>query len=206
MLRPSAPVASFGFAGDDEALVVALRRGDRAAKSALVARYGRYVEQILVRVLGFDEELPDLFHEVFLVALDSIDELRDPSALRLWLRGITIFTVRSFLRRRRRWRWFAVPGEQSVPDVPATAVSPEAREALVRTYRVLQKLRPDERIAFALRFIAEMELTEVAAACEVSLSTIKRRLGRAEKRFVLEAAKDPLIRDWLERGERWSTP
>jgi RNA polymerase sigma-70 factor (ECF subfamily) len=49
-----------------------------------------------------------------------------------------------------------------------------------------------------------MQLTEVAAACRVSLATIKRRLARAEKRFV-EAAKDhPALRERLAHGGRWT--
>jgi len=49
-----------------------------------------------------------------------------------------------------------------------------------------------------------MQLTEVAAACRVSLATVKRRLARAEKRFV-EAAKDhPALRERLAHGGRWS--
>ena len=49
-----------------------------------------------------------------------------------------------------------------------------------------------------------MQLTEVAAACRVSLATVKRRLARAEKRFV-EAAKDhPALRERLTHGGRWA--
>jgi RNA polymerase sigma-70 factor (ECF subfamily) len=72
------------------------------------------------------------------------------------------------------------------------------------TYRVLDTLPDDERMAFSLRFISEMQLTEVAAACRVSLATVKRRLARAEKRFV-EAAKDhPALRERLAHGGRWT--
>ena len=70
-------------------------------------------------------------------------------------------------------------------------------------YRVLDVLPVDERIPFALRFIDGMELTEVAAACDVSLATIKRRLARSEKRFVAVAARYPELGPWLEGGARW---
>jgi RNA polymerase sigma-70 factor (ECF subfamily) len=50
-----------------------------------------------------------------------------------------------------------------------------------------------------------MQLTEVAAACRVSLATVKRRLARAEKRFV-DAAKDhPALSERLAHGGRWET-
>ena len=61
----------------------------------------------------------------------------------------------------------------------------------------------DDRLhgTFALRHVDGMELTAVAAACGVSLATIKRRLSRAQKTFVRLAAENDALSPWLERGE-----
>jgi RNA polymerase sigma-70 factor, ECF subfamily len=192
------------FEGSDEALVQALRAGDRAAASELVRRYGPYVERVLARILGVDGELPDLLHDVFLNALDSIHSLKTPSMLKEWLRGVTVFVARGCLRRRRRRQWLVFRRSEDLPDVPIDVLPSDATEALTRTYRALAKLPPDERIVFALRFVAEMELTEVAAACQVSLATIKRRLDKAQTRFTAVGRKDPVLREWMESGARWS--
>jgi RNA polymerase sigma-70 factor (ECF subfamily) len=80
------------------------------------------------------------------------------------------------------------------------------RDALRATYAALDALPADERVAFALRFIDGMELTEVAAACETSLATIKRRLARAEDRFEAEARKHPALEAWIDGGTRWGSP
>jgi RNA polymerase sigma-70 factor (ECF subfamily) len=93
-----------------------------------------------------------------------------------------------------------------LPDVQASAAPPEVLDALRATYAALDKLPADERIAFALRFIDGMELTEVAAACDTSLATIKRRLARAGARFEVEARKHPVLEAWLEGGSRWGNP
>ena len=79
----------------------------------------------------------------------------------------------------------------------------ETHEAVRATYRVLDAFPEDERIAFSLRFISEMQLTEVAAACRVSLATIKRRLARAEKRFVEAARNHPALCERLDASGRW---
>jgi RNA polymerase sigma-70 factor (ECF subfamily) len=192
------------FDGSDEALVLALRQGDRVAASELVRRYGAYVECVLARILGVDGELPDLLHDVFLNALDSIGSLKTPSMLKEWLRGVTVFVARGCLRRRRRRQWLVFRPAEELPEIPVEVGSSDATEALTRTYRALAKLPPDERIAFALRFVAEMELTEVAAACDVSLATIKRRLEKAQSRFAAAGRKDPVLREWIESGARWS--
>jgi RNA polymerase sigma-70 factor (ECF subfamily) len=157
-------------------------------------------------MLGFDRDLADLHHDVFVRALASLPRLSDPSALKGWLTMIAVHVARSAIARRRRrsWLWF-LPGED-LPEVDSGAASGEVRDALRATYAALERLPVDERIAFALRFIDGMELTEVAEACEVSLATIKRRLARACERFEVVARQDPVLETWLEGGTRWGSP
>ena len=81
--------------------------------------------------------------------------------------------------------------------------SHQARETLGAVYRLLARLPADERIAFALRRIDEMELTEVARACHLSLSSIKRRLARAEAHFAALARDVPALADYLQGGSPW---
>ncbi len=189
-----------GFA-DDASLVEALVRGDPEAPNVLFERHAVHVRRVLARVLGADDELSDLLHDVFVRALDGIAQLDDPSTLKAWLTSIAVFTARGCIRRRarRRWLWFFA----EVPEVEAVPASHEASEALLKTYAILEKLPVDERIAFALRYVDGMELTQVAAACRISLATVKRRISRAEALFLVRAKKEPSLADWLAEG-RWS--
>ncbi len=189
----------------DAGLVVALRAGRHSAKAALFDRYGRHVQRVLSRVLGPDPDIPDLMQDVFVSALESIDRLADPNALRSWLSRIAVFTARGRIRRRVRWRFVRSDSNDDLLELEAHYASAEVSEALRATYRALNQLPPDERIAFALRFIDGMELTEVAEACGVSLATIKRRLAKAQIRFVDVAKREPSLQEWLVRGARWKT-
>lgn len=206
LVHPAPPPAKVAFAGDDAALVDAFRRGDPGARAALYDRYAEHVHRVLYRVLGFDRDLADLHHDVFVRALGSLPRLEDPGALKGWLTMIAVHVARTAITRRRRrsWLWF-LPGDE-LPEVDAGAPSGEVLDALRATYAVLDTLPPDERIAFALRYIDGMELTETAATCETSLSTIKRRLARASERFAAEARKHPVLESWLEGGTRWGSP
>ena len=51
----------------------------------------------------------------------------------------------------------------------------------------------DERMAFALRYIDGMTLPDAAEASERSLATVKRRLARAEKKFLEAASQRPVL-------------
>jgi RNA polymerase sigma-70 factor (ECF subfamily) len=189
------------IAETDAALVAALRAQRTDAGKTLFKRYGRDVERVLFRVLGPDVELADLLHDVFVAALTSIDQVRDPNALRGWLTGIAVRKARKCIVKRRRWRIIQFFAPTDMPEAEARVTPTEVSEALRCTYEVLNKLPADERMAFALRHVDGMELTAVAAACGVSLATIKRRLTRAHATFVSLASEHAALAEWLERGE-----
>lgn len=194
--RP-APVARLPFFDSDGAIVSAVRAGQAAGGAALYDRHHDYVRRVLLRVLGPDADLADLIQDVFVVAIDSIDRLEEPDALRSWLAGIAVHLARGEIRRRTRSRWFPLFAQEDLPEVEANVANPEVDEAVRTTYRVLAKLSADERIAFALRFIDGMELVEVADACGVSLATTKRRLARARKKFLTIAKTYPELQEWV---------
>lgn len=207
--HPQAVVLPLSFAGDDVALVAALRLNHPGAKAALFDRYVKLVERIITHVLGVDAELADVLQEVFTRALASIHSLKDPAALQPWLSRVATLTARRVLRTRVRRSWlrrFANAEEEERHEPAMAGPDVEARQAVHAVYAVLEQLSTDERIAFALRYIDGMELMEVAHACEVSLSTLKRRLRRAEQRFLAIARRQPSLADWIKGGSRWPEP
>jgi RNA polymerase sigma-70 factor, ECF subfamily len=200
-------VRAFPAAPSDAGLVDALRAGSADAGELLFERYGDYVERLIVRVLGLDAEVPDLINEVFARAFERVDQLKDATLLKGWLGSIAIFTARTFLRdRRTRRRFLGFFAPEELPEVAVRAAPVECSLALSRTYQVLSTLTPDERIAFALRFIDGMSLNEVAQVMNISLGTVKRRLRRGQERFVAAAAQDPLLRELVENSQRWGEP
>jgi RNA polymerase sigma-70 factor (ECF subfamily) len=196
--------ASILARSDDQELVFALRQGHAAAKAELFDRYASHARRILARILGHDPELADVLHEVFVRSLAAIGTLEDPAALRGWITGIAVLTARERIRDRIRRRWLRFSSTEDLPEVPVAVPDDEGREALRATYRVLDRLGAEDRIAFALRFIEGLELRDVAAACGVSLNTVKRRLARAERRFSALAAREPTLMERLAGGARWT--
>jgi RNA polymerase sigma-70 factor, ECF subfamily len=189
---------------DEAALVEGLRAGDPLARQELFDRYATHVQRILSRVLGREPELSDILHDTFVQAYGSVEGIRDATAIKSWLSTVAVFTARGVIRKRtlRRWLRFWDPAEIPEPEAPVSEET--TREALRRTYAILEGLGAYDRIAFTLRFIEGMELTEVAAACGCSLATVKRRLSRAEKQFVAAAQGDEVLAQRIEGG-RWGT-
>jgi RNA polymerase sigma-70 factor (ECF subfamily) len=196
---PQDSEAPGGDAGAAELLRLALA-GDPRTGAALFDRCEARVNRLVWRVLGADEDHDDLVQQVFVALLAGLRRLRDPEALPGWVAAVTINTVRSEIRRRRVRRLLLGSEPRALDLAEAPATSAEDRELLRRTYAALERLPADERIAFALRFIDEQPLAEVAAACGCSLATIKRRLAAAQARFLRIAARDPALAERLREG------
>lgn len=185
----------------DERIVSGLLGGEPWAAAALFDRHGKHVRRVLTRVLGAtDRDAEELVQEVFARAWEGIERLSGPAALGAWLTNIAVFTAREEIRRRRRRRWLSFFAE--VPEVEAAWADADIREAARSVYRILDRLPADERIPFALRALEGMELTELAAACETSVATVRRRLARAEARFFKLARNYECLLPWLEEEQR----
>jgi RNA polymerase sigma-70 factor (ECF subfamily) len=192
------------FVGDEHALLQALRAGHPGAAAVFYDQHAAHVTRTLRSALGADEEIPDLLQEVFIRAMDGIAKLREVDRMGGWLTTIAIFVARARIRLRARRSWLRTFSPEHVDLQHQEQPSSEARAALREVYDVLGRLPVDERMAFALRYIEGMTLSDAAEACETSLATLKRRLSRAEKRFLEAASKRPVLEHWLEEGTRWN--
>lgn len=186
---------------DDAGLARAVAEGEDGAAGALWDRYGLMVHGLLRRLLGPDADVEDHMQETFLQFFRDVKNLRDPSALRSFLYGITVRVARSALRRRRFRRWLSLTESGVLPDEVETGVDEGAREALVRLYRLLDMLEDKARLLFVLRHIEGLELAETAEASGISLATAKRHLARVTARVHAMAEQDPLLAAYLDRTQ-----
>jgi RNA polymerase sigma-70 factor (ECF subfamily) len=188
-----------GDADGDERLVRGVRAGEAGAMAALIDRHGTHVRRVLLRVLGQgDSEHGDLVQEVFTRAWQGIGRLETAGALKAWLTRIAVFVARGAIRRRRRKKWLSFFHE--VPEPEVTAASPDVQEAAACVYRILDRLPVDERIPFTLKMLDGMDLESTAAACGMSVATVRRRLARAERRFFRLARQCEALAPWLEEA------
>ena len=197
--KTSAAGARVLFVGDDHALLAAFKRGDRGAAAALFDRYAELVGRTIARILGTSSDLSDVVQEAFVRMLRSAHLVRDPQALPEWVIRVAVCTAADELRARKRRRWLLLEPPSDAEPV-GTSADVEGREAVRATYAVLDELSVEERTAFTLRFIDGMDLQRVAASCDCSLATIKRRLERAEARFRALARRHAVLAGWLSQG------
>jgi RNA polymerase sigma-70 factor, ECF subfamily len=190
------------FLGDDGALVAGVRAGSSVAMAAFYDRYVADVRRILLHTLGPRLDLADLVQDVFINVLTSVRSLREASALRSWLFQVTVRTARKHLRgSSRRWWLKLWPEGDELETQPAAMLEENASDAVQATFRILKDMDAEDRLVFSLRYVSELDLSEMAELCEMSLSTLKRRLNRAEERFHAAAQKDEALCGLAARDE-----
>jgi RNA polymerase sigma-70 factor (ECF subfamily) len=184
----------------DEDLTRAACGGSTRATALIWRRYCVQVRSKLLRWIG-THDLDDHVQEVFSRLFEQLPRLRQPSALRSFLIGITLRVACSELRRRRRWR-LRLTATGELPEILEHSTSDDgvAREALARFDAILGKLAPRSRRVFELRYVEKLELVDVAAEMGISLATAKRHLGRASSRVFAMAARDPSLVDYVLRS------
>jgi RNA polymerase sigma-70 factor, ECF subfamily len=169
----------------DTALVLAARAGEKWAQEALFERHARTVNGLAYRLLGRDEEVDDLVQEAFLAALRSLDRLENPQAFAAWLCSILVRTAHKTLRRRAMLTRLGL--RRSTPIDPDGLVSrnvpPDVRSELEAIYGVLDRMRPEVRVALVLQRVEGLSVPEISERMGLSVSTVKRRLAMAERRL-----------------------
>lgn len=201
VLARKGPVA---FPTTDERLLEALKAKRPGTWLQFYDQFAPYVLGVLRKVMGPDRELEDLVQDIFARALEGIERVREADKLKPWLRGLTVFTARETLRRRKWRSWLPLGNPETEEDVipfPTTTDALEERLLLRKVKAVLDSMNVDDRLAFTLRHLEGLELTEVAETLKMSLSTAKRRIWRAEEEFRRACEKDRDLRACFEQED-----
>jgi len=177
---------------DEGALVTAAQRGDKAALATLVTRHRPMLVAVCRGALRDAELAEDAAQEAVLLALTSLDRLRQADRFGSWLAGIGLNVCRRWLRERSRvsWSWEALQGGRAgvwPGDRPGQARGPaelaEAAEDARLVRAAVARLPAGQRVAVTLHYLAGMSQAETAARTGTSVGAVKVRLHMARVRL-----------------------
>jgi RNA polymerase sigma-70 factor, ECF subfamily len=191
------PAVSPASAWDDAELARALIEKRPAAAKVAWERFSPMVRRMIRRSLGPQHDVEDSVQDVFLCLFERVCTLREPQALKAFVIGITLRTLRYAIRRAQARRWIGLSRTAELPDSRVTHADNSSQRALIQFYQVLDRLRERDRIAFTLRFIEGMDAAEVAEAMGVSLPTARRAFTHAWERVTLLAQRDAFLSSYL---------
>jgi RNA polymerase sigma-70 factor (ECF subfamily) len=162
----------------------------------VVRLYRPRIFRFLMASLADRDVAESLTQDCFFKAYNARHQFRGDSSLGTWLTRIALNLVRDHLRSRRMRFWQRTRDTAldivDIGDwVPDGASSPEAmvlqRERVREIWQAVEKLSRQQRTVFVLRFIEELELSEIAETTGMNTSTVKSHLYRA-LRIVRERA------------------
>jgi RNA polymerase sigma-70 factor, ECF subfamily len=156
-------------------VVIAARSGDASAFAVLVRAESPAAYRLALSIVRSPAEAEDAVQDAFLRAWRDLGSLRDAELWPAWFRRLTVRAALDQTRRRNRVRDLDL---QLAVDVPGLepAVQPADRIELMRAF---DWLAPDDRAILSLRFFADLEVPDIAAALGIPLGTAKSRLSRA---------------------------
>jgi RNA polymerase sigma-70 factor (ECF subfamily) len=168
-------------------LVRAAQSGDREAFGELFLRCEQAVLAVAVRRLGDLFEAQELCQEVFIQAMEKIEQLRVPEAFAGWLMSITHrMAINKAVRRRP-----PMPAEPASleyacaeTETPLGTALAHERHAAVRAG--LDRLGDIDRRTLEAFYVDGQSLVEMSHGFRSPIGTIKRRLHVARKRLAKE--------------------
>ena len=192
---------------DDVVLVDRCLGGHEAAARDLFRRHRGRVHATLFRILGGNRDMDDLLQEVFVQVFGSLRSWRAEASLATWIDRIAVrVAYRHIGQRKTRPPADELTDDDAVSADVGGARRAAAREGVRRLYAALGRLSPAARIAFALHEIDGRPLAEVAAVTGSSLTATKLRVWRARRALMADAARDPVLREWMGDHDAGGTP
>jgi RNA polymerase sigma factor (sigma-70 family) len=161
----------------DAELVAAAAGGDKQSFAVLLARHRHMAHAVAARVLRDADLARDATQEAAVVALVSLDRLRQPDRFGSWLCGIALNVARRWARE--------LEALSPVAELDAVAHQPgpeDVAEAVLsgeRVRRAVASLAPGQREAVLLFYLRGLSHREVAAELGISVGAVKARLHQA---------------------------
>jgi len=143
------------------------------------------IHMMAIRALGLESEAEDIAQEVFHRVFRKAKTLREPEKLRNFIYGFALHVLKSELRRKKTQSWLSFRQPEDLVDLATDTLDIESRDILRRFYRLLDRLRPRDRMIFGLRNFEHMTVDEIVAITKLSSSTVKRSLARATDKLSL---------------------
>lgn len=184
-----AAVPSPEDAPPDARLIERVLAGDVRAFTVLVERYRPRFVRFAVRMTGSRDEAEEVLQEASVRAWRSLAQCADRDRFGAWFHRIVVNAARTRATRNGRREERFVRDEEALDALaaPDRGVGDVAlREEIDRA---LLLLVPEQREAFVLKYVEELEYEEMAALTGVGVSALKMRVKRACERLraLLEA-------------------
>ena len=155
--------------------------GNPEAVRALWQTHRRWVAAILLAHKPREVDLEDLLQEVAVSMVAHMHELKDPAAVRPWLRAVAINTARTAGRRTSVRRRAERQLTQEAIRRDGQLQNRPSREDANLVLEAAQQLPEAYREPLMLRAVRGMSYRQIADVLDIPFTTVETRLARARR-------------------------
>jgi len=170
---------------DDREIVRAAREGDEDAFADLVRRHSGGLHRSVARIVLDEEEAWDVVQMAFVRAWQRFDSYDPRWSFSTWLyrigTNLAIDLVRSRASRQKAHRAGSEHQLRLVGGVEKTSTRMDRGEVDDILHELVQYLTPQQRSAFILREVEDLETAEVAKILGCSSATVRNHVFQARK-------------------------
>jgi RNA polymerase sigma-70 factor (ECF subfamily) len=176
---------------DDQALIRAVLSGDKDAYGALVARHSESMFRVGYRITENESDAEEVVQETFLRGYHALAEFDSRADFRTWIYRIAVNCALQLLNKRKSDAAVPIADEfdEERPGVQLAdrGAGPERllldREIEHRRHAAMEKMTPDERLAFVLRHVEGRSTEEIADALQVTPNNAKQAVFRGVQKL-----------------------
>jgi RNA polymerase sigma-70 factor (ECF subfamily) len=162
--------------------------GETEHFSTLMARYGKPVFSLIVKMTENREDAEELTQDVFLKVFRALSTFQENSSFSTWLYRIAYNTVISAVRKQRT-EWLSIEemptADRAEEDAEDEVERLNGEEQLERLRQALAQLAPDDRALILLFYMQEKTIDEISAITRLSRPNVKTKMHRIRKKLLV---------------------
>ena len=178
----------------DAELVIQARTGDTESFGELVRRYQRAAYSVALSVIGRPQDAEDAAQESFMVALERLEECRNPARFAGWLLAIVRNRSRNLIRRETLRRGDEIPASASSSG-PSPERAADISALRERLKEALNKLSEVQREIVLLHDLEGWKHAEIAERLGMPSGTVRSHLHFARKALRVQ------LSEWKDYGK-----
>lgn len=193
MIMTSAIKKKTEYIDDEELITAKAISGDMAAFACVYEKYLPHIYKYIKIQVVEDDIACDLAHDVFVGAINSINQLKNISSIKMWLFACARRRVLNYWRSENIRSYTNI--EKSIDEIGEEAYSDSAlflmdhHDDILVVVNAIQRMTESQRDVISARFGLGLSVAETATLLDRSISSVKNLQLAALDRVRVEFKK-----------------